>query len=768
MPIKRPISILMMAMALVNAGRAEVPAPLTTIHAIRALDKAKAGLKLPVMFEATVTYFRSYESTLFVQDRGEAIYVGGAKNITLEPGDRILVRGTTYADFSPDVESNQITVLGHGALPSPVVATFTQMIQGRLDCIYVAVRGVVRSASMSLSSGRKVTILDLATDGGYVEVTMDNSDPARLKGWLDSEVEVTGVASGRFDGKMQQTGAMLHSPSYKNVRVLHAAARDPWSIPQTLMDKVLRAVNYSDRSGRVRVEGVLTYYFPTQMAVLENGSRSIRVLTPELDALRVGDRAEAIGIPFVDNGFLTLKLGAIRSLGPAGPVVPVTVTWDELAASRHAFDLISIEGTLVSQVREQAQDVYIISSNRKLFSATVRHPFVYEWPQTKKPPDMPAIVPGSRVRVTGVAILDDGNPFNGAMSFGVLMRSAEDATVIAKPSWLNVRNLMKIVTLLLAVIVAVGAWGWTLQRKMHRQTQLIASRIETEAIVERRRSRILEDVNNGEPIAAILEEIIGLISFRMGGAPCCCELADGTHLGTCESGKPHSAAVRREIPSRTGTPHGFLYAFLDPLSIFEESSAEGLALGTGLATLAIESSRLYTDLVHRSEFDLLTDVRNRFSFERSLDSLIVDAREQSQTFGLIFIDLDYFKQVNDRYGHQAGDQYLQAASARMKGQLRSCDTLARLGGDEFAALVANVSERAGVEEIAIRIEHCFDDPFTVAGCSIGGSASVGIAMYPEDGATRDSLLSTADAAMYVAKQMRPEPRHDAVKVTGKS
>jgi diguanylate cyclase (GGDEF)-like protein len=104
----------------------------------------------------------------------------------------------------------------------------------------------------------------------------------------------------------------------------------------------------------------------------------------------------------------------------------------------------------------------------------------------------------------------------------------------------------------------------------------------------------------------------------------------------------------------------------------------------------------------------------------------------------------------------------------MKGQLRSCDTLARLGGDEFAALVANVSDRTGVEEIAIRIEHCFDDPFTVAGCSISGSASVGIAIYPEDGVTRDSLLSTADAAMYVAKQMRPEPSRDAVEATSKS
>jgi diguanylate cyclase (GGDEF)-like protein len=90
----------------------------------------------------------------------------------------------------------------------------------------------------------------------------------------------------------------------------------------------------------------------------------------------------------------------------------------------------------------------------------------------------------------------------------------------------------------------------------------------------------------------------------------------------------------------------------------------------------------------------------------------------------------------------------------MKRQLRSVDTLARLGGDEFAALVPVVRSRADVEEIALRLEHCFDEPLAVEGYILHGSASVGIALYPEDGATKDSLLSTADAAMYVAKHTK--------------
>lgn len=783
MATKRLISIVAMATGCAAAvgALAQAQAPLTTIHAIGSLSNAEAARNLPVAFEATVTYFRSYESTLFVEDKGEAIYVRATTNLALEPGDRILLRGTTYADFRPDVVSSQIALLHHGALPEPAPATFAEMIQNRRDCLYVAVRGVVRSANMQLSAGRPVTQLELAGKGGYVGVTMDNANPESLKRWLDAEVEITGVEAGRFDGKMQQAGVLLHVTSSANVRILSPAARDPWSTPVTAMDKVLETYNVEDHTGRVRVEGLITYYHQGRMAVLQNGSRSIRVLTPQLDPLAVGDRAEAIGIPFVDNGFLTLNMGEIRTLGPAAPVIPASVTWDELASSKHAFDLVSVEGTLVSQVREESQDVYIVSSNRHLFSATVRHPFVYEWPSVKPPPPMPAIAPGSRVRVTGVAMLDDGNPFNGAMGFGVLMRTAGDVTVIERPSWLNVRALMEIVTLLLAAIVVVGAWGWMLQRKVHRQTRAIARRIESEAIVERRRSRILEDINNGEPIGAILAGIIDLVSFQLGGAPCCCELADGTQVGGCERASGgegdmhHQARVRQEIPSRNGPPHGFIFAGIDdapsagiaPRPGTGNSLADGLTMGANLATLAIESSRLYSDLVYRSEFDLLTDVRNRFSFEKQLDLLIEEARDRRQIFGLVFVDLDYFKRVNDRFGHQAGDRYLQSAATRMKGQLRSCDTLARLGGDEFAALIRDVSSRSGMEEIAARMEHCFDDPFTAAGHAIKGSASIGIALYPEDGVTRDSLLNTADAAMYVAKQMRSERCREAPEAAGK-
>jgi diguanylate cyclase (GGDEF)-like protein len=90
----------------------------------------------------------------------------------------------------------------------------------------------------------------------------------------------------------------------------------------------------------------------------------------------------------------------------------------------------------------------------------------------------------------------------------------------------------------------------------------------------------------------------------------------------------------------------------------------------------------------------------------------------------------------------------------MTRQLRGGDMLARLGGDEFAALVSVVHSRSDVEEAAHRLQRCFDAPFAVEDCSLHGAASIGIALYPEDGHTKDSLLSVADAAMYAVKNSK--------------
>jgi diguanylate cyclase (GGDEF)-like protein len=730
-------------------GWAAGPGSLTTLQGIHLLTNADASKRPPVAFEATVTYSRKFEKTLFVEDQDAAIYVNATTDLNLVPGDRILIRGQAQESFRPIVVSSDITLLHHGSPPPPVEATFEEMIRTQRDCMYVKVRGVVRSAVMGLTSGHRITRLQLLMDGGYVGVSMDNSDPSKLDGLLDSTVEITGVASGDFDGKTQQVGILIHSTSIDNLQQLAPAPADPWRIPVTPMDQVLNAFKFQDLSSRVRVTGSLTYYYPTSMAILESGDRSIRVLTPEVTPLRVGDQAEAIGIPFVDNGFLTLKMGNIRTTGASAPVEPVLVSWDQVASGKHSFDLISIEGTVVSQVREHAQDVYVIAvPGDHLFSALVRHPFIYDWGAPRPPlPPMPKIQAGSTVRVTGVAQLDNGNPYNGAVAFQILMRSFDDFTVVAPPTPMNVQNLTILVGLLVAVVVAIGLRGWVVERRMRRQSA-------TAAYAERRRGKILEDINGTKPLTEILEKITELVSFKLGGSPSWCHVADGPKLGNCPPSTGGMRVVAQDIAARTGPPLGTLYAAFDLNAKPDPDELETLSMAASLSALAIETRRLYSDLLRRSEYDLLTNVHNRFSLEKQIDMQIDRAEMTAGTFGLVYIDLDHFKSINDRYGHKVGDEYLQQVTLRMKRQLRAVDVLARIGGDEFVALVPDARCRADVEEIANRIERCFEELFHIEANPIRGAASTGIALCPEDGNTKDALLNAADARMYGAKHAK--------------
>ena len=176
-------------------------------------------------------------------------------------------------------------------------------------------------------------------------------------------------------------------------------------------------------------------------------------------------------------------------------------------------------------------------------------------------------------------------------------------------------------------------------------------------------------------------------------------MSDGGRLGNAPANTKGLRTSHLDIPARAGGSLGTLFAATEAGEPVPPDEAAALEAGVRLATLAIETRKLYKDLVYRSEFDLLTDIYNRFSLDRYLEQQIERAKAEESIFGLVYIDLDEFKQVNDFYGHHVGDLYLQEVSMRMKRQLRSGDMLARLGGDEFAALVPVVRSRAALEEM---------------------------------------------------------------------
>lgn len=726
---------------------------LSTLAAIKNIGNTEAQRHSNVLFKATVTYFRRDQDILFVQDGDAAIFVEATTSLNLVPGDRVQVRGEIRPSFHPYVLGSEIRFLGHGRLPKPVRASFEQMIRAETDCRLVTVRAAIRTADLVKDTTLSGYIGDLRllAHGENVEAYVDNDDRIPMNGLLDADVEVTGVQAGKFDDKMQQTGVLLYVQSLDNVKVLKRLKIDPWSIPLTPMDRIIVGRKMRDETERMRVHGTVTYYEPGQSLVLQDGPRSLRAETETSADVRIGDLVDVIGFPDLQNGFLTITQSEVRDDMVKAPIVPGLYHWRDLSigghdAVSHIFDLISIEGQVVTEVRQATQDEYVLQGDGHLFSAILRHPGSAN---TIPLPPMDWIPVGSRIRVTGICMLADANPFNGEVPFNILMRSFDDVQILNRPPWLSVTHLLYLVATLLIAVVVVGARGWFIEHQTRRRTAALGQ-------IEQRRSRILENMHASKPLADILDQITRLVSFKMLGLPCWCEITGGATVGNCPDDvhDPAWNVIEVAIPSNTGAPLGTLYVAQVGHTPTASEIAAAITSWAGLASLAFETSRLHSDLVHRSEFDQLTEIRNRFSLEQNLVLMMGLARQSASKFGLIYIDLDDFKQVNDHYGHLAGDIYLQEVAARMKRQLRPSDTLARLGGDEFAVLVPEVRNRPAVMEVATRLEGCFRAAFKLGGPLIAGTASIGVALYPEDGTTKDGLLNAADAAMYKAKKER--------------
>jgi diguanylate cyclase (GGDEF)-like protein len=742
-----------MAAASTWPAAAAAPAPLNNLHLIHGLTRVEARRGLPVAFEGVVTYYNSADVDLFVQDGNDAIYVETKPHQELAMGDRVVVTGKTRDSFTADVVSDGVTVISHGQPPPAVPADFEKLIRAELDCMRVSVRATVRSADTTNFSNIHGISLRLQIEGGPIDAQVLDTGTTGLDQLLDADVDVTGVVSGKFDSKMQLIGIVLEVPSIADVKVLTRAPVSLDSLPITSMDQVLSSSYTRDLSRRVRVKGTITYYQPGSAVVLQNADKSLWINTHSSNPMRIGDVAIATGFPSASDGFLSLADGEIKDTNIFEPAQPQPATWHQLSTwntgdpDGHQSDLVSFDGKVVAAVRADSQDEFVLNSDGKLFTAIYRHP-----PDNQSLRPMWQIPVGTTIRVTGICMAVQPNaigPTEEQVPFDILLRSFDDIAIVAQPSLLNVRNLILLVGVLLVLLFAAGVRAWITERKVRRQNA-------NAAYMERRRSRILENINGSSPLAEILEQITELVCFRLQGAPCWCRIIDGAQLGNRPTELTSFRTLEEPIPARSGPPLGTIYAAFDPATKTRAHESEALSSAAALATLAIETRRLYSDLRHRSEFDLLTDIHNRFSLEKYLDEQISQARQNAAVLGLVYIDLNDFKQVNDAYGHQVGDLYLQEVATRMKRELRAADMLARLGGDEFAVLLPRVRNRSEVENIAHRLQHCLDETFVAEGYAVHGSASVGIALYPEDGDTRDSLLTCADAAMYVNKHIRQE------------
>lgn len=199
-------------------------------------------------------------------------------------------------------------------------------------------------------------------------------------------------------------------------------------------------------------------------------------------------------------------------------------------------------------------------------------------------------------------------------------------------------------------------------------------------------------------------------------------------------------------------------AWAPPLSAYPWQWLAGSVMSLALALLILgllaSRSRLQealSTISHQARFDSLTGLPNRQYFMHQLGEAIHWARRRQRRLALLFIDLDHFKQINDSLGHEAGDELLLTVGERIREILRGQDRIGRFGGDEFVVLIHDLHDPVDAEIVAGKLLRGLDPAFSIRGHDVAIDASIGIAVYPEDGHTASNLLKHADLAMYAAK-----------------
>ena len=367
------------------------------------------------------------------------------------------------------------------------------------------------------------------------------------------------------------------------------------------------------------------------------------------------------------------------------------------------------------------------------------------------------------------------------------------------------------VWLLVSMGIAISLIAWRVregsQRRRHLELrQAVRHRteqLEREQMLDASRNRIMEMLVSNEPLAPVLDAIARSVREQVPGAHCVVLVKrsrNSDHFVAAAPGLPpdwlaamngpgaipfevwrqrcESFAPREEPAWQTfvrqveasgetgiapitirsvpigdhGASSGAIL-LLYPETIGVEPWERVLGVAARLAQIAVEHRRYCDELDFQAHHDSLTGLANRTLLDDSLENAVSEASGNSQRLAVVYIDLDDFKQINDRYRHRVGDALLVEIGQRIRGCSRPEDTVARIGGDEFNVLLPDIADTAAALSYARRLIETVKQPVSIEGNELTVTLSIGIAMYPDDGQCAVDLQRQADAAMYYAKSL---------------
>jgi diguanylate cyclase (GGDEF)-like protein/PAS domain S-box-containing protein len=737
------LSLLFACVAAASAAAAR-SGELTTVRQIRSLRSSSPAV-INLHIHGVVTYFDTVAPNLFLQDATGGIWVDlrGTKTTPPSPGDVLDLHGVAGFGFSPYVANPQWKVVGHALPPKPVRVFYDDVAAGSFDGQWVQMDGVVRSFIQQAEGN--VLVIDVSTPTGVFKVRIPNYHDAFPMRLVDAKVRFNGVCGASFNNRKQLVSVHLFTPSLKDAVVLDAPPQDPFAIPVTPIADVRRFSADLSNVHRVKVLGGVTALFPHQGIYLTDATGGLYAESQDGSPLVEGDQVEVIGFPSAGSFSPVLRSARIRPTGQHFTPTTTVVTGKAALKGSYDADLVTITGTLRSFRQSRNEQTLIVEADdHVMFEASLR----------KGQPDS-NILEGSRIALTGICEVrpdENGNPAD----FRVVLRSPGDIRILSLPPWLTTQRAASIVSCLILLTLGVFCWVVILRRRVHRQTQIITRKLKNELALEERYRDIFEHNLTGLYMARPDGEIIDCndacarILGYSGRAALFAEssqarevinkLHDGSSHSNSTEGKEHSF----ERPDGTKG-----WALCSLRVVHDEDGESELFEGS---LVDITERKLAEERVEfLAFFDALTNLPNRTLMLDRLTTSIASARRRREKLGVLHLDIDNFKIINDCLGHSQGDELLRCIAQRLQTGAREEDTVARLGGDEFLLTLDPISSAGDAAIVAERIAQELKPPFTLNGHVLNLTCSIGISIYPDHGEDAETLIKNADAAMYASK-----------------